>query len=104
MNRQLVGKIAPAARGFDGVHVANHVRDGDVGSGEFFHVAMFAREPRDRSGVAFSGNSFAAGAANRSVGIVVNFAALDHRDVRVHETHQAAQDARLRLATQSRAK
>src|SRR5271156_1062462 len=102
MNRQLVGKIASAARGFDGVHVADYVRDGDVGRGEFFHVAMFAREPGNGRGVAFSSNAFAASAANRGVGIVVNFAALDHRDMRVHESHQAAQDARLRLPAQTK--
>src|SRR5271156_6422017 len=102
MNRQLVGKIASAARGFDGVHVADYVRDGDVGRGEFFHVAMFAREPGNGRGVAFSSNAFAASGANRGVGIVVNFAALDHRDMRVHESHQAAQDARLRLPAQTK--
>ena len=80
VNGQLVGKIASAARGLDGVHVADHVRDGDVGRGEFFHVAMLAREPCDGRGVAFSGDALAAGAANRRVGIVVNLAALDHRD------------------------
>src|SRR5580658_520163 len=101
MNRQLVGKIAAAARGFDRIHIANHVRDGDVRCGKFFHVAMFARQPSDGSGVALSGNAFAAGAANRCGGVVMNFAAFNHRDVRVHESHQAAQDARLRLPAQS---
>src|SRR5271163_4540128 len=101
MNGELVGKIASAARGFDGVHVADHVRDGDVGRRELFHVAVFAGEPGDGRGVAFSGNAFAAGTANRRVGIVVNFAALDHRDVRVHESHQAAQNARLGLPAQT---
>ncbi len=35
------------------------------------------------------------------VGIVVNFAALDHRDLRIHEAHQPAQDARFRLSAQA---
>ena len=64
MNGQLVGKISPAARGLDGVHVADHVRDGHVRRREFFDVAMIAREPGDRRSVAFRGNAFAAGAAN----------------------------------------
>ena len=35
------------------------------------------------------------------VGIVVNFTALDDWDVRVHKSHQAAQDARFSLAAQA---
>ena len=101
VNGQFVGKIAAAARGFDGVDVADHVRDGDVGRGQFFDVAMLAGEPGDGSGVAFGGDAVAAGAADGGVGIVVNFAALDDGDLRVHKSDQAAQDAGLRLPAQA---
>ena len=42
VNGEFVGKIAATARGFDGVHVADHVRDGYVRRGQFFHVAVLA--------------------------------------------------------------
>ena len=101
VNRQLVGKISPAARGLDRVHVADHVGDGHVRRGQFFHVALVAREPGDRRGVAFGGDALAAGAAERTVGIVVDLAAGDHGDLRVEKSDQPAQDSRLGLSAQA---
>ena len=39
---ELVGDVLPAARRLDGVDVADHVGDGDVGRGELLHVAVVA--------------------------------------------------------------
>ena len=40
---QFAGKIFPAARGLDGIEVADQVGDGDVGRGQLFNVALVAR-------------------------------------------------------------
>ena len=64
-----------AARGFDGVDIADEVRDSDIRRGELFHVAVVWREIRDRRLIAVARDLFAAAAANGSVGIVTNLAA-----------------------------
>ncbi len=43
MNGQFVRNILSAPRRFDRIDVADHVRDGDVGRGQFFHVAIVRR-------------------------------------------------------------
>ena len=91
----------PSARGFDGVDVADHVGDGDVGCGEFLDISAIARNPGNRRGIAFLGHPVAAGAADRIVRIVVDFAARNGRQVGVQKTHQAAKDASLCLAAQA---
>ena len=101
VNGEFVGEIATATSRANGVDVTDDVGDGDIGSGELFDVALVARKPGDRSIVAFGGDAFAAGAANGTKGIVVDFAARDDGDFRVEKLDQAAQDAALRLAAQT---
>src|SRR5208282_1417284 len=79
---------------------ANHVRDGYVRRRELFHVAMFTGDPADRRFVALGGEALAAGAAERLVGIVVDLASCDDGNLGVHESYEAAKDARFRLSTQ----
>ena len=102
MNGQLVGKIAPAARRADGIDVADDVGDGHVGRGELFHVALVAGHPGDGRVVAFSGDFFAAGAANGAQWIVVDFAARHDGNFGIEQLRQAAQDAALGLSAQTR--
>src|ERR1700730_14889185 len=62
---QLVREVAAAARGTNGIDVADDVGDGDVRSGELFHETLVAGHPRNRRIVALLGDLLAARAANR---------------------------------------
>ncbi len=101
MDGQFVGEVAAGARGFDGVNVADHVGDGDVGRGQLFDVAQFAREPGDGRGVAFFRDKLAAGAADGAEGRIVDLAAGHDGDLRIEKLRQAPQDAALGLAAQA---
>src|ERR1700675_1907680 len=101
VNRQLVRKIAAASGCLDGIHVADHIRDGDVRRSELFDVAVIAAEPGDRRGVAFRGDEIAANAAQRRIRIVVDFASLHDRNMWVHEAGEVAKNPRFRLAAQA---
>src|SRR5205814_563855 len=83
VNREFVREIASASRGANGVDVADDVSDGNVRCGEFFDKALVARHPCDGRVVSFSGNLLAAGATNRLERIVIDFAASDHRNLRI---------------------
>ena len=64
MNGELVGEIAAATRGADGIDVANDIGHGDVRSGELLDETIFARHPGNGSIVAIGGDFFATGAAD----------------------------------------
>ena len=98
---QLVGQLQAAARGLDGIDVADHVGDGDVGRRQLFHVPRVARQPRDERVVAFGGDAPAARRADRRERIVVDLTAGHHRQVLVQERRQRAQDPALRLAAET---
>src|SRR5208282_1750313 len=101
MHGQLVGKVAAAAGGADGIHVADDVGHGDVGRGQFFNVALGPRQPPDGRGVALIRHAPSAGLADGAVGIVVDFAARDDGKILVQEGHQAAEDAAFGLAAKA---
>ena len=103
MHGQFAGEFVAAARGFDGIDVADQVGNGHIGRGQLFHVAMIGREPGDRRRVALFGNEVAAAAADGRVGIVVNFTAGDIGHLRIEQRRQRAQDAAFRLSAQVRA-
>ena len=102
VNGQFIGEVASATRSPDRVNVANNVRDGNVGSGEFFHVALVSWKPGDGRVVAFSGQAFAASAADGPQRVVINLASGDHWNFRVQKLHQATQDATFGLPAQSK--
>jgi hypothetical protein len=85
---ELARQFVPAARRLDGIDIADQVRDGDIGRGQLFDVAMLGRQPGNRGGVSFFGHQFAAAPADRSVGIIVNFAARDVRHLRIEQRGQ----------------
>ena len=74
MHGELARDIVATARRLDGVDIADHVGNGHVGRGQLFHVALAAREPRDRRCVSLLRDQVAAAAANGPVRIVVDFA------------------------------
>ena len=78
-------RFAPAARGLDGIDVADDVGDGHVGRGQFFDEAIFAREPGDGRVVAALGDNVAAGAADGAQRMIVNLASGDIGNFRVEE-------------------
>ena len=57
VHRQFVAEFVPAARGLDGIDVADHVGDRHVGRGQLLHVALVAVEPRDGRFVALLAQS-----------------------------------------------
>src|SRR6185437_5062540 len=101
VDRELVGKIAAALGCANGVDVADDVGNGYVRRGEFFDITAIAREPGDRYGLAFESSTFAAGAANGAVRIVVDFAAVDYGDFVVEKTDEFAQNTRFRLTAEA---
>ena len=98
---EFAGEILAAARGLDGVEVADEVGHGDVGRGELFDVAVVAADPGDGGGVAALGDEVAAALAERVVGVVANFAAGDVGHVFVEQRGERAEDAALGLAAQA---
>ncbi len=101
VHRHLVGELVPAARGLDGIDVADHVGNGDVRGSELLHVALVAVEPGDVSLVALLGDQIAAAAADGMERIVADFAAGNVRQPFVQQSGQHADDAGLGLAAQS---
>src|ERR1700687_3238249 len=98
---ELIGEVAAAASGADGIDVPDDVGHGDVGCGEFFDEAILARHPGEGSVVAVGGDFFAASAADGFQGIVVDFAASNDGHLLIQQVGQAAQDAALGLAAQA---
>ena len=101
MHGKLVGDVLPPPRGLDGVDVADHVRDGHVGRGEFLHVAVIGREPGDGRIVALLFDEIAAAPADRPVRIVVDLAAFHVRRIGVEQRGEHADQARLGLPAQA---
>src|SRR6185437_7549733 len=101
VHRQLVGQQVTAARGLDGVHVADDVGDGDVGRGELLHEAGLARQPGDRCPGALLGYELAPKLRDRRERVVVHFAPGEYRNLFVEQRDELAQDAALRLPAQA---
>ena len=47
MHGEFAGEVLAAARGLDGIEIADEVGNGDIGRGELFDVALVAVEPCD---------------------------------------------------------
>ncbi len=95
VHAELVGEQVPAARRLDGVEVADHVGDGDVGRGELLDVAILALEPGNRRGITALGDEVAAELADRAEGIVIDLAAGDDRDGGVEQLDEAPAGCRV---------
>ena len=91
----------PAARRLNGIDIADQIRNCHIRRSQFFDVPVLGSKPRYRRSVSFLRNEFAAAAANRSIRIIVNFAARDVRHLRIEERRHPAQDAAFRLPAQS---
>ena len=81
---QLVSEVA-AFRDLDRVDLADQVGDRDVGRGELFAIAAVAADPCDLDLVSILLDQVEAAAADRLVGMVVDFAPRDDRHGLVEE-------------------
>ena len=101
MDGVFAGQMMAAARGLDGINIADQVGDCDIWGSELFHVALVGGKKCDGSLLAFLRNQLAAAAADGSVRIIVNFAAFDEWNLRIQQPSQRPQDAALGLAAQA---
>src|SRR2546430_681397 len=98
MNGQLVGKIL-ALRNPDRIDLADQVGDRRVGGGQLLAVPLVRGDPTHGDAVTLSSHSVPAGAADRRVWIVIDLAAVDHRDFRIEQAGQRSDQPALGLAT-----
>ncbi len=84
---ELIGEVLALGHP-DRVDLTDQVGDRGVGGRQLLAVALVRRDPADRHPVALGGHAVPAGATDRRVGIVVDFAALDHRDLFVKQRDQ----------------
>ena len=98
---QLAGELQASVRGFDGVDVADHVGDGDIGRRQLLDVARLARQPVDGHGVTVGRNALAPVGGERRQGVVVDFAPGNDRNGLVQERRQGPENPRLRLTAQA---
>ena len=98
---ELGAELVVAARGLDGVDVADEVGYGDVGRGELFDVAVVGREPGDGGVVAERGDEVAAEFGDGGVGVVAELGAGDVGGVGVEQRGERAEDARLGLTAEA---
>src|SRR5712692_5509141 len=102
VNREFVGEVASAAGRANRINISDDVGHGDIGRREFFDESIVSGHPGDGSIVAVGGDSFAAGAADRFQGIVVDFAARHDWHLRIEDVDEAAQNSALCLATKAK--
>ena len=101
MHRQLVTEDVPAARGLDGIEIADNVGDGDVRRRQLLDVTLIGIEPRDRCIVSgFVEKTFSV-LGDRSERIVVDFTAGDDRQRWIEKSGERAQYSRFCLAAKS---
>src|SRR5271165_5564805 len=101
MHGVLAAEFVTTLRSLDGINVADQVSDSHVRSRQLFDVALLRCEICNRGLVGILGQQFAAAAADGRVRIVVNLAAAQIRQLWVEQRGKRAQDAALRLSTQS---
>src|SRR5581483_6923729 len=90
-----------ATGSFDGIYVADQIRNGHVRSRQFLDIALLRREIGDLHVVAALGDQVAAGFADRSVRIVVDLATCDVRSLGIEQRRECPQHATLGLAPQT---
>jgi len=87
---QVVREPEPGTRRLDRVHVADDVRDRDIRGGQLLDVPGCARQPGHRKRIALALRPLAAGRADGSERVVVDFTARDDGDFLVQEFHESA--------------
>ena len=98
MYNLLVGEVFALGH-LDRVDIPNEVRDGGVGGGQLFGISALGGYPFYLERVAALQSFFTTGLAYRSIWIVIYLAVLDYRNLVIQQMRQAANQARLRLAS-----
>ena len=98
VDRELVPEVAALGH-LDRVDVPDQVPDGGVGCGELLRVAILAWQPAHRDGFALAGHELAAAGADGAIGMVVDLAPLDDRNLVIEEFDHRPHEAGLGLAT-----
>ena len=80
MNREFIGKLKPTLGRLDGIDIANHIGNRDIGGGELLHKPGVAMHKGDGCLILLFGQLQVTRPADRLVGIVVDFAPFNHRD------------------------
>src|SRR6184192_1316344 len=97
MDGELVGKVL-ALRHPDGIDLADQVGDRGVGRGQLLAVTLLGCYPTHGDAVALGRHSVPACAADRRIRIVVDLAAIDHRDLSIQQAGQRSDQPALGLA------
>ncbi len=101
MHGQLAGQVVTAARGPNGIDVADDVGDGHVRRGQLLDEAIVGRQPGQGRLVAALLHEVAAAAAQGPQRVVVDLAAGDDGQGRIEQVGEAAQEPALGLAAQA---
>ncbi len=100
MHGELAAEFVAAAGGFDGIDVADQVSDGHIRSGKLLDVTVFRRKIGNLRGVPAFVNQVAASATERRIGIVVDLASGNIRQLGIEQAGERPQDAALCLSAQ----
>ena len=86
---EFAGKVLAAARGLDGIKIADQVGNRHIGRGELFNIAILAGKPGDGRGIAAVGDQVAATPAERTIGVVANLASGDVGQMLVQQCRES---------------
>src|SRR5437867_6360352 len=102
MHAEFAADGVSAFGGLDGIDIANDVRDRHIGRREFLNIPLFPAAISDGRAVAHLFDQVAALTANGREWIIVDLTSGDDRDGIVQKLDQTAQNAALRLTSQSK--
>ena len=101
VDRQLVREEVAAPGRLDGVHIADQVRNRDVGRGQLLHVTALPGQPFDRGVVAGLVDQAPPLLRYRSQGVVVHLRVREDGDLRIQEPGHLAEDPALGLTPEA---
>src|SRR5205823_11228640 len=101
VHRQFAAEFMPAACSFNGIDIADQIRNRDIGSRQLFYIAILASEISDRCAVAVLGNFLMAAGADGGIRVVMNLAAGDVWHSRVKQRGEGAEDPAFCLSAQA---
>ncbi len=101
VHRQFAAEFMPAACSFNGIDIADQIRNRDIGSRQLFYVPILGSEISDGRAVAVLGDFLMAAAADRRIRVVMDLAAGDVWHLRVKQRCKGAKDPAFCLSTQA---
>src|SRR5438094_1472848 len=101
VHRQFAAEFMPAACSFNGIDIADQIRNRDIGSRQLFYVAILGSEISDGRAVAVLGDFLMAAAADGGIRVVMDLAGGDVRHLRGKQRCKGAKDPAFCLSTQA---